>query len=564
MVVKMGISVINTKLSLFIKKMGNEVNKKFRFINNINFVNNTNSNFKKEESNKKSTIPMSLYIENCKNVLDGVQDKFHSIETGNPTGEYKEKVINKNISEDIIAEYVNQINNNANSIINLDGNDGDTIDAGDNLKKENVSKKEDVSKKDNRKKLPDGITNNGLKELNVNEKLCFQEKKKRSFKNLLKPLFSPFQFINRNILPIKVNYTNLNINEMIHDFKFDTEQDKNKSTTVFSKRLEMLNETFTENTNEVIKKKKNNNKSDNVIKYHTLERALECKFIKDIKILKEEFVSNVAKNKFENKFSSLPYDINRKLNDIFKSESIDINEQKKKLFSKDSIEELKKELKNKINDLDGNINIDSIIVKTFESFMSEENQEEINSESNDDFDAIKNSFSLMLTKELFNQLSKDKNFIGEEGAISKIDNLISMTSNNIYENLAKVKGDIISELKKGFYENVKGNKKEDDLLNRIFKNTSNNINYKWAQDSIILLMSYETFENKEKEINKVSNYENSGIRMLGGKGSNTKKNTMIENDLKKIFNKLGLNNDNLDESKDEVLRKYFANYFEHV
>lgn len=341
----------------------------------------------------------------------------------------------------------------------------------------------------------------------------------------------------------------------------------------------MLNETFTENTNKVINKKRINNKLDSIIKYHTLERALECKFINDIKILKEEFIHNLAKDKFEKNFSSLPFDINSKLNDILQNKSLKSNEEKEEIFSGNCIDELKITLKDKINKLYENIDTDSIIVKTFDEFMSEHNRKEVILGSSDDFHEIKNSFSLILTKELFNQLSKNKNFIGEENAILEIDNLINLTSNNIHENISKVKGDIISELKKEFYQNLKDDKKENDLLLRIFRNTSNNINYKWVQDAIVLLISYETFESKKIEENKenkeveknkenkkdrIINGENGGVVRSGGNGSNTKEYTMIQNDLKKVFNKLGLNGDNLDESKDEVLRKYFANYFEHI
>ncbi|MBG3128669.1 hypothetical protein I4674_02460 [Proteus mirabilis] len=564
----MKVSEIQPVLSSFIDNVDNEINKKFGLINNISYIGNTNVPFDKgkgEVITKKTTLE---YITGCQNLLDRTKCDSYNTHLGNFSEENKENVVNENIDEFEIDKYFNQIMESAGSIINLDNSTRDAIDSGSDLKKENINIKEDFDKKEHiDKKLPDFITNKGLKELNVNEKLFFQEKKKRSFKNLLKPLFSPFQFINRNILSIDINYTNFNVNKKVYDFNLHSEKDGNKSASIFSNRLNILNKTFTENTNEVIKRKRNNNKLDNAIKYHTLERALECKFINDIKILKGEFIDSLAKDKFEKNFSSLPFNINNKLDDILNGNLMEINEIKKEIFSKNSINELKKELKDMVNDLGENINVDNIIEKTFNSFVSEENRKEITSDSNNDFNTIKENFSLILTKELFKQLSKNKDFIGEEIAISEIDELINVISGNIYKNIAEVKGDIISELKNGLYKNIKNDKENDNLLIRLFKNSSNNINYKWAQDAIILFISYESFEHKGNvgnEGGKVINNENEGVKILGGNGSNIKKNTMIENDLKKIFNRLGLHSNNLDESKDEVLRKYFANYFKHI
>lgn len=46
----------------------------------------------------------------------------------------------------------------------------------------------------------------------------------------------------------------------------------------------------------------------------------------------------------------------------------------------------------------------------------------------------------------------------------------------------------------------------------------------------------------------------------GGEGSSYEKNTKIENELRKISNRLGLNFNNLDESIEEIIRKLIANY----
>lgn len=63
-------------------------------------------------------------------------------------------------------------------------------------------------------------------------------------------------------------------------------------------------------------------KIDIVIKYQTLERALECKLINDIKILNDEFKTDLAKSKFQENYYDLPDKINSKLDSIFNSNSI--------------------------------------------------------------------------------------------------------------------------------------------------------------------------------------------------------------------------------------------------
>lgn len=80
-------------------------------------------------------------------------------------------------------------------------------------------------------------------------------------------------------------------------------------------------------------------------------------------------------------------------------------------------------------------------------------------------------------------------------------------------------------------------------------------------DAIVLLISYETFENKK---NVTTDYYNQGVVKEGGNGTINTQNTVVENKLKGIFSRLGLSIDDLDKSKDEVLRKYFSNYFEHI
>ncbi|WP_235379055.1 hypothetical protein, partial [Proteus faecis] len=161
----------------------------------------------------------------------------------------------------------------------------------------------------------------------------------------------------------------------------------------------------------------------------------------------------------------------------------------------------------------------------------------------------------------FNYLSKDEEFIGEEKSISKVDNLIRMVSKDIYKNMGDTTEKTINSLNNSFYENIKKNDNGNNLFSRLFKNSSNNINYKWAQDAIILLISYETFENKE---NVTTYYHNQGVVAKGGNGTINTQSTVIENKLKGIFSRLGLSIDDLDKSKDEVLRKYFSNYFEHI
>lgn len=529
----MKIDAFNVPLSTTLRHVGNKITQGFNFINSLRSVSNNNTNFSKVKDERPPVKVMSEYIKDCQNILDN-DLKSHSaiapIDIDNKFGEILSD-LNLSIGSLDKENNINRIKNN-------------------NLEKQNSINK-----------LPDWITASGRKELNVHEDIQFRKEKKRSFKNLFKPLISPFKFINRNLLPLRINHVNLNVNQALSEFKLDSIPGDNKPVDKFSQRLNELNNTFIKNTDKVINRKNNNKNLDNIIKYQTLERALECKLINDVKILKSEFIADLAKIKFEENYAGLPSEINNKLNLIFKNESDDISKNIDAVFSKDTVNEIKDLLKDRINALNKNIDTDSIIVKIFDSLMSEKSRADITYESNGDFKNTKNIISLTLTKELYNQLSQNKDFIGEENTISKIDNLIRMTNKDISENIGGVTKGIINQLGKSFYENIKINEKGNELLTRIFKNTSNNINYKWAQDAMVLLISYQTFENQES---KISSYTNSGVRDLGGSGVVSTKNTEIENDLKSIFSRLGLDTNNLDGSKDEVLRKYFSNYFEHI
>lgn len=291
-----------------------------------------------------------------------------------------------------------------------------------------------------------------------------------------------------------------------------------------------------------------------MIKYHTLEKALECKLVDDIKIINNEFKADLAKNKFQNNYSDLPSKIMGKLNIV---SNLNIDE----LFSSNTIDNLKNLLKEKINNQDKDVNVDSVINKIIDSIFNKKNRLEIKEISGGDFENVKQEISLSLTKELFNQLSKDENFIGEDDSIAKVDNLIRMVSKDIYKNMGEPTDKAITLLNNSFYENIKKNDNGHDFLTRLFKNSSNNINYKWAQDAVVLLVSYSYFGNKNNEI---INYTSDGMVGYGGSGTSSTQKTAVEDKLKGIFSRLGLSIDDLDKSKDEVLRKYFANYFEHI
>ncbi|QEZ91281.1 hypothetical protein [Proteus sp. CD3] len=544
----MKVSGMQTTLFSYVDKVKNKTSKGFYFIKNISSIGNSNVSFDKGKREKVSGKTPTEYIKECQNILNKTKYNSHPVSSEN-AGELE------------IEKFFNQVMGNANSIIDLGNDAEDTIDSGSNLKKEDVNIrediniKEDVEKKETIDKLPDSITNSGKKELNTEQKLYFRSEKKRSFKNLIINLISPFKFINRTLLPIKINFENKNINKSLNTFKFDNISIDNDAFNNFSNKLNQLNKTFTDNVNKVISKKVNsNNKIDIMIKYHTLEKALECKLVNDIKLINDEFKTDLAKNKFQNNYSDLPSKIMNELNVI-------LNENIDKLSSSKITDKLKNLIKEKINSQDKDVNIENFIDKTIGSIFNKENILEIEKDFNGNFEEIKQETSLRLTKELFNQLSKDENFIGEKDSIAKVDNLIRMVRKDIYKNMGEPTDKEVTLLNNSFYENIKKDDNGYNFLTRLFKNSSNNINYKWAQDAVVLLINYSYFESKN---NETTEYFSDGKVTDGGNGTSSTQKTAVENNLKGIFSRLGLSIDNLDKSKDEVLRKYFANYFEHI
>ncbi|MBI6338591.1 hypothetical protein [Proteus sp. PR00224] len=543
----MKISGIQPILSSSIDTVDNKINKKFGLTKNINSIGNTTVPFDKEKREEILQENYLKYIKECQNILNKTNTDIYKPHSGNLRAENvvdKENIFNKNTDELEIEKYFNEIIESANSIINLGNNAEDAIYSGSNFKKEET-----------RYELSDSITNSGKKELNTEQKLYFRSEKKRSFKNLIVNLISPFKFINRTLLPIKINFENKNINKSLNTFKFDNISNDNDAFNNFSIKLEQLNKTFTDNVNKVISKKVNsNNKIDIMIKYHTLEKALECKLVNDIKLINDEFKADLAKNKFQNNYSDLPSKIMNELNVILNS-NID------ELSSSKITDKLKNLIKEKINSQDKDVKIENFIDKIIGSIFNKENILEIEKTVDGNFEEIKQETSLSLTKELFNQLSKDEKFIGEKDSIAKVDNLIRMVSKDIYKNMGEQTDKEIKLINDSFYENIKKNDNGHNFLTRLFKNSSNNINYKWAQDAVVLLISYSYFGNKK---NETTEYFSDGKVTDGGNGASSTQKTVVENNLKGIFSRLGLSIDDLDKSKDEVLRKYFANYFEHV
>lgn len=557
----MKVSGMQTTLFSCIDKINNKLNEKFSLIENIKLIGNTNVSFDKGEREKIPQKKASEYIEKCQNILNKTDLDIYIPHFENLSEENKENRVNEIVDETEIEDLFNKLIENASSIINLDNDAEDTIDSGSNLKKEDINIrediniKEDVEKKETIDKLPESITNSGKKELNTEQKLYFRSEKKRSFKNLIINLISPFKFINRTLLPIKINFENKNINKSLNTFKFDNISIDNDAFNNFSNKLNQLNKTFTDNVNKVISKKVNsNNKIDIMIKYHTLEKALECKLVNDIKIINDEFKADLAKNKFQNNYSDLPDKIMNKLNVI-------LNQNIDELFSSNTIDNLKNLLKEKVNSQDKGVKVDSFIDEIIDSVFNEESILRIKNDFNGNFEGIKKEIYSRLTKGLFNQLSKDKKFIGEGNSIAKVDNLIRMVSKDIYRNMGEPTDKEITLLNNSFYENIKKDDNGYNFLTRLFKNSSNNINYKWAQDAVVLLINYSYFESKN---NETTEYFSDGKVTDGGNGTSSTQKTAVENNLKGIFSRLGLSIDDLDKSKDEVLRKYFANYFEHI
>lgn len=508
--------------------------KRFKSISNTSLLINNN----KTKDNTTSTLPMCDYIKTCGNILD----------------------LNKNsilINEFNKVDLVSSNHNNQETNELEPSNNTNALDKLDKLAKELNNFTDGIEIK-NIKKLPGWITNSGKKELNTEQKLSFKKEKTRSFKNLLKPFTSPIKFINRSLLPIKINFESKNVNESLNEFRFDNESNNNDAFRNFSNKLNQLNKTFIDNVDKVMSEKvRGHKKIDIVIKYQTLERALECKLINDIKILNDEFKTDLAKSKFQENYYDLPDKINSKLDSIFNSNSIS-NLNIDEFFSSEIIDNLRDFLKKMINSQNDKINTHNIINNAINSVMSKKNK--IITEFINDPEGIKEEFSLNLTKELFKNISKDPAFIGEQNAIAKIDNLIKKVKDDVAEEIGKPKGKTINYLKNSFYENIKSSDNGEGLLIRLFKNSSNNIHYKWAQDAVLLLINYETFENKDDQISS-TNYISDGVVEYGGDGSEKKQKTTIETILGGIFSRLGLSEENLDKSKDEVLRKYFANYF---
>lgn len=511
------------------KKINNGLDKKWINFKRFESISNTISliNNNKIKDDTTSTLPIRDCIKNCVNKFEVTQNSI-LINEFNNIDLLSNNHNNQEVNEPKLSGNVNALNDVeilAKGLKNL----------ADSIKVKNI------------KQLPDWITSSGKKELNTNQKLYFSTEKKRSFKNLLKPIISPFKFINRSLLPIRINYENLNINKGVDTFKFDNISSNKDAFIKFSNKLHQLNETFTENINEVISKKiKNRKKIDIAIKYHTLERMLVCKFVHEIKKLQDELKADLAKNKFQEGYFDLPDEIVNKLN-------TNINLNIDDLFSSKTIDDLKNLIKEKVNNQDKNVKIGSFIDNVFD----EKNKLVMVENFKDDLNGAKEELSLNLTKELFKCLSKDDEFIGEKASISNIDNLIRMVRKDVNQRMGEATDELINSLCKGFYENIKQNDHRDNLIIRLFRNSSNNINYKWAGDYIALLAFYGYFENKNYEY---SNYFSGGKASEGGEGSSYEKNTKIENELRKISHRLGLNFNNLDELIEEIIRKLIANY----
>lgn len=513
----MKINEVIIKTENKINQINSKINEKLINFESFKSISNTSLNIstKINEKNNLSSLSMRGYIKACQNILSSNKNSVLFIENKNVN---LPKILNDSVNDnDITAKIV--------------GVEGDK----------------------KIKKLSDWVTNSGKKELNTNQKLYFKTEKTRSFKNLLILLTSPFKFINRSLLPIKINLENKNVNKALDTFKFDNIPSNNDAFSKFSNKLNQLNKTFNENINNVISKRINNKKMDNMIKYHTLEKALECKLINDIKLIRDELKANLIKNRFEKNYFDLPDKILSRLDFI-------VNSNLEELFSSNTSDNLKSFLMEEVNNKDKNIKLELYIDNILDSIFNKKKKEIIKGGENELKD-VKKELAIYLTKELFSCLSKDEKFFCEEPSISEVDELIKTVSNDIYENMGRPTEKIINSLNDSFYENIKQNDNKSDFLTRLFENSSNDINYKWAKDAVILLISYESFENKIKE---TTTYYNNGVADNGGEGTVKMESTALENKLKNIFGRLGLSINDLDKSKDEVLRKYFANYFKRI
>ncbi|QNH66404.1 hypothetical protein H7F13_03660 [Proteus vulgaris] len=471
----------------------------------------------------KDNTPDTVSKDNTPDAVS--KDNYSNVVSNNFNNEEVTKQGNNLIKFDELAEGLQKLFSDDNDILNenvsidhnTDNKQNKTIEREENKLSDsipNLEKKENklpdripnLEKEEN--KLPNWITNSGKEVLNTNQKLYFKTEKTRSFKNLLISFISPFKFINRSLLPVKINFKNKDVNKALSEFKFDNALNGKDVFSDFSNKLNNLNKTFTDNVNQIITKKINNHKKiDAMIKYQTLEKALECKLINDIKLIKDELKADLAKNKFQENYSDLPNKIVNELNSISNS-NID------ELFSSNTIDDLKNLIiKEKVNSHDKDVKLGGFFDNIFDSIFNEKNKLAMNQNFDGNLNDAKKELSLNITKELFNYLSKNEKFIGEEESLSKVDNLIRMVSKDIYKNMGEPTEKIINSLNNSFYENIKKNDNGNNLFSRLFKNSSNNINYKWAQDAIILLISYETFENKK---NVITDYYNQGVVGKGG------------------------------------------------
>ncbi|WP_368910857.1 hypothetical protein [Proteus vulgaris] len=573
----MSIHEIGRKIDNGLQGINSKLNKKWNNLEGVKSISNTSlPMINKTKDHTTSILPMSEFIQNCQNILDQSRNsilihQYNGVVTESNNASNQETSEHRISNKDPLdnSALLDKESNNASNqetsehrISNKDPLDNSALldkETNNSVSSiEGQGGKADIVNNVQIKKLPDWIFNTGIDGLNTEQKLIFKKEKTRNFKNLVKPFISPIKFMNRSLLPIKINLKKTTVNKALDEFKFNDELSNNDTFMNFSDRLKKLNETFIDNIGNVRHKKElSHEKIDVVIKYETLERALECKLVNDIKILSDEFKTELAKNKFQENYSDLPNKISSKLNSIFNSNSIS-NSNIDELFSSYIIDDLIVFLKPEIDSQNGKIDVRNVINDAINSVLSK--KDKIITEFINEPGGIKKGFSLNLTKEIFKNISKETAFIGEKDAIDKIDNLIKTVKDNIAIKIGEPTDNIINSLEKYFYENIKSSDNGDNLLIRLFKNSSNNIQYKWAQDAVLLLINYETFENKDDQTSS-TNYTSHGVVEYGGDGSEKKQKTTIEDTLSGIYSRLGLSNENLDESKDEVLRKYFANYF---
>lgn len=472
-------------------------------------------------------------------------------------------------SEQLNAIFSNLISGINNSVDSLDFKLTDKLSC--NIGSEKVEEPIKASNKDEieTSEVDISMIKFGKKRLNVNEEIKFKDEKKRSFKNLLSFLISPLKYISRMSLPIKISKFNKEINKEINEeinkeldeYKLENKNHNRKEVEFFSKRFNELNSNFENNIARVEGKKNEALNKENrslLIKYHTLEKSLEYKFLNDMKKLKSELVSDLIDSKINAITPKLLKEIKSYLDGkLSKENNYDISI----LFhnnANSAINDLKDILKNVINDDKRKNFSDDVVLTSLSSVIKEDN---LSGYKEDNLNDIKEKISKDIIKELFNNISSDENFIDEGGLLSKVDLLTRKFHNEISKNMGEVNSETINKLNENFYNNIKKGGNSHDLLTRLFKNSSNNINYKWAQDAVVLLISYETFSNQDLNIKK---YNNNGVANIGGSGSHLNKLSSLQLDLQLIFNRLGLDASDLEKSKDEVMRKYFSNYFEHI